>query len=112
MEMSWRAGHVVPFERSATFADGLAVRVAIPRAVEVLTRVVDRMELVSERAMAFAIGQYAAMGIRAEAAAAAALAVLPRLTKISGAVVLVVTGGNIDDVLFARAIAEPDSFPS
>ena len=112
MEMSWRAGRAVPFGRSATFADGLAVRVAIPRAVDVLQRVVDRMELVSEQAMALAVGQYAAAGVRAEAAAAAPLAVLPRLTKISGTIVLVVTGGNIDEALYARAIREPDSFPS
>ncbi|MGH9367312.1 MAG: threonine ammonia-lyase [Thermoanaerobaculia bacterium] len=110
MELSFRAGRAVPCDRMATFADGLAVRVAIPRAVEVLSRVVDRMELVSEREMARAVGLYAAAGIRVEAAAAAALAVLPRLSAIAGAVVLLVTGRNIDEQLYRRAVERPESF--
>ena len=35
----WQAGRVVESDRSETFADGLAVRVAIPHAVDVLARV-------------------------------------------------------------------------
>jgi threonine dehydratase len=112
MEMSWRAGRVVSSELMATFADGLAVRVAIARAVEVLGVVVDRMELVSEREMARALGLYAAAGIRAEGAAAAALAALARLERQDGPIVLIVTGRNIDPDLHERALTNPDSFPS
>ena len=43
-------------DRSATFADGLAVRVAIPLAVDVLGEVASRMLLVSEREIARAVG--------------------------------------------------------
>ncbi len=50
MAESWDAGDVVEDERSETFADGLAVRVAIPAAVEELVSVAQRMLRVSERA--------------------------------------------------------------
>ena len=109
---SWEAGRVVEGDRSATFADGLAVRVAIPLAVDVLGEVADRMLRVSERAIAEAVRAYAEAGIRAEGAAAAALAALPQLEDIDGPTVLVMTGRNIDDDLHARACTRPESFPS
>ena len=108
---SWDAGRPVPGERSATFADGLAVRVAIPLAVEVLGEVATRMILVSERRIAEAVGEYASAGIRAEGAAAAALAAVPDLDDLGDPLVLVVTGRNIDDELFRQACEHPDSFP-
>jgi threonine dehydratase len=111
MVESWHAGAVATSDRSATFADGLAVRVAIPLAVEVLGEVVDRMLLVSERELAHAVGRYARAGLRVEGAAGAALAALPQLDDVDGAVVLVVTGRNIDDELHARACERPESFP-
>ena len=111
MERCWRAGRVVEDENAATFADGLAVRVAVPRAVDVLARVVDRMELVSEREIARGVGRYAAAGIRVESAAGAALAALDRLPPADGAIVLVLTGRNVDDALWQRAVASPESFP-
>lgn len=43
MVESWDVGRPVPSDRSATFADGLAVRVAIPFAVEALRTAADRM---------------------------------------------------------------------
>jgi threonine dehydratase len=69
------------------------------------------MLLVSERDMARAVGAYAGAGIRAEGAAGAALAALPQLDGLEGAVVLIVTGRNIDDELHGRACEDPDSFP-
>ena len=108
---SWNAGRPVPSERSATFADGLAVRVAIPLAVEVLGEVATRMVLVSERRIAEAVGEYASAGVRAEGAAAAALAAVPDLDDLGDPLVLVVTGRNIDDELFRQACEHPDSFP-
>ena len=95
----------------ATFADGLAVRVAIPEAVALLDRVVDRMLLVSEREMAHAIAAYSRAGIRVEGAAASALAALPQLSDVAGPIVLIVTGRNIDDELHRRALERPESFP-
>jgi threonine dehydratase len=111
MADSWESGTPVTCDVSSTFADGLAVRVAIPLAVEVLGEVASRMLRVSERQMARAVGALAEVGIRAEGAAAASLAALPQLTDVDGPVVLVVTGRNIDDELFTRARERPESFP-
>ena len=111
MEESWRAGRAVPCARMATFADGLAVRVAIPRAVEILRRVVDRMEVVSEREIARAVGRFASAGIRVEGAAAAGLAARARGAEAPGPSVVVVTGRNIDEALYRRALEHPESFP-
>ena len=107
---SWNASGPVPSEQSATFADGLAVRVAIPLAVKVLGEVATRMVLVSERRIAEAVGEYATAGVRAEGAAAAALAAVPDLDDLGDPLVLVVTGRNIDEELFKRACEHPDSF--
>jgi len=110
MALSFEAGRPVACDRMATFADGLAVRVAIPSAVEIVNRVASRFLLVSEREIARAIGVYASIGIRAEGAAAASLAALPHLES-GGPIVLLVTGRNIDEALWRRAVEEPDSFP-
>jgi threonine dehydratase len=110
MAWSFGAGRPIECQLLATFADGLAVRVAIPEAVALVNAVVDRMLLVSEREMAYAVGAYARSGIRAEGAAAAALAALPQLQGLSGPVVAIVTGRNIDDELHRRAVEQPESF--
>jgi threonine dehydratase len=111
MALSWEAGEPVECESSDTFADGVAVRVAIPLALEVLGEVASRMLVVSERAIAEAVGAFAEAGIRAEGAAAAALAAVPQLEDVGDPLVLVVTGRNIDDELFRRACEEPETFP-
>jgi threonine dehydratase len=108
---SWNTGRPVPSERSATFADGLAVRVAVPLAVELLGEVATRMVTASERRIAEAVGEYVSAGVRAEGAAAAALAAVPDLDDLGDPLVLVVTGRNIDDELFRQACEHPDSFP-
>jgi threonine dehydratase len=110
MALSWEAGQPVESDESGTFADGLAVRVAIPDAVEVLGEFASRMLQVSEREIARAVDAYAEAGIRAEGAAAAALAAVPQLDELGDPLVLVVTGRNIDEELFRRAREEPDSF--
>lgn len=111
MAESWAAGHPVPAERCATFADGLAVRVAIPLAVDVLGEVASRMVVVSEREIASALSAYDEVGIRVEGAGAAALAAFRRLDDVGDPVVLLVTGRNIDDDLFTRARTTPGGFP-
>jgi threonine dehydratase len=111
MALSWEAGQPVESDESGTFADGLAVRVAIPDAVEVLGEFASRMLQVSEREIARAVDAYAEAGIRAEGAAAAALAAVPQLDELGDPLVLIVTGRNIDEELFRRAREEPDSFP-
>ena len=111
MALSFDARRPVECETMATFADGLAVRVAIPEAVELVNAVVDRMLRVSERQIAVSVGDFAKSGIRVEGAAAAGLAALPELSDVDGPVVLVVTGRNIDDSLYQRAVEHPESFP-
>jgi hypothetical protein len=61
--------------------------------------------------MAAAVGDYARAGLRVEGAASAALAALPQLSDVEGPIVLLVTGRNIDEALYLRAIEEPESFP-
>jgi threonine dehydratase len=104
MYESWHAGRAVDSERCATFADGLAVRVAIPLAVAELNRLAQRFELVTEAELALAVREYAAAGIRVEGAAAAPLAAaresLPRPA------VLIVTGRNIDGPLYERILMD------
>lgn len=111
MALSWEAGEPVECESSATFADGLAVRVAIPVALEVLGEVASRVLQVSERDIARAMGSYAEAGIRVEGAAAAGLAAVAQLDDVGDPLVLVVTGRNIDDELFRRAVEAPETFP-
>jgi threonine dehydratase len=103
---SWRAGEPRDSDRSGTFADGLAVRVAIPLAVETLNPLVDRFELVSERELEQAVRRYAEAGIRVEGAAAAPLAVAMR-EELPRPMVLIVTGRNIDDALYHRILTDP-----
>ncbi len=111
MALSWEARRPVGSDRCATIADGLAVRVAIPYAVEALNETVDRMLVVSEREIARAVAAFAEAGIRAEPAAGAALAALEQLDDVDGPIVLIVTGGNIDETLLTRCRDDPDSFP-
>jgi threonine dehydratase len=112
MADSWQAGRPLESDRSDTIADGLAVRVAIPYAVEALSEVATHMLRVSERELAASVAAFAAAGIRAEAAAAAGLAALRQLPELDGPIVLVVTGRNIDDALLERARVSPESFPA
>jgi threonine dehydratase len=110
MADSWEAGRPLTGDRSATIADGLAVRVAIPYAVDVLREVATHLFRVSERDIARALVSFAEAGIRVEGAAAAALAALPQLSDADGPIVLVVTGRNIDETLLERARTAPESF--
>jgi threonine dehydratase len=104
MAWSWRAGRAVECDLCDSIADGLAVRVAIPVAVDWLLEAADDMVEVTEGEIAAAVVALDDAGIRAEAAAAAALAALPGI-EAHGPIVLVVTGSNIDDELLARCRA-------
>jgi threonine dehydratase len=104
---SWRAGAPVDSDRCSTFADGLAVRVAIPLAVAELNELVQQFELVSETELEQAMRAYAEDGIRVEGAAAAPLA-LARREWLPRPLVLIVTGRNVDDALYNRILtSEP-----
>jgi threonine dehydratase len=111
MARSVAAGRPVECDRMSTFADGLAVRVAVPLAVEELVRLGTPFVEVSERAIARAVGAFAAAGLRVEGSAAAALAALDEVEAPDGPTALVVTGRNIDDELHRRAVERPETFP-
>jgi len=111
MALSYAAGRVVACAEMETFADGLAVRVAIPSAVELMARVVDEVRLVSERDIAAAMGLYARAGIRAEGAAAAGLAAALDGPALPDPLVVVLTGRNVDEDLYRRAVDAPGTFP-
>jgi threonine dehydratase len=111
MALSVHAGRPVECDRSATFADGMAVRVAIPLAVDELRRMGVPMALVSEREIAHAVRDYSAAGIRVEGSGAASLAAYRNRPADQEPVVLIVTGRNIDDELHRRCVEDPDSFP-
>jgi threonine dehydratase len=111
MALSVRAGRPVECDRMNTFADGLAVRVAVPLAVEELVGLGTPLVEVSERAIARAVGAFAAAGLRVEGSAAAALAGLDAIEPPDGPVVLVITGRNIDEDLYRRAVERPETFP-
>lgn len=104
MALSWRAGKPVACDLCDSIADGLAVRVAIPIAVKWLLEDADEIIEVREDEIARAVAALDAAGVRAEAAAAAALAALPYVVA-DGPIVLVVTGRNIDEDLLARCRA-------
>jgi threonine dehydratase len=111
MALSVAAGRPVECDRCDTFADGMAVRVAVPLAVAELAALGVRMVEVSERSLARAVSAFDAAGIRVEGSAAAPLAALELLDGLpSGPVVLIVTGRNIDDALHRRAVEEHESF--
>ena len=79
-------------------------------ALEVLGEVVTRMLQVSEREIAHAVGAYADIGIRARARPPPRWP--PSLSRrCLDPLVLVVTGCNIDDDLFTRAVEAPETFP-
>jgi threonine dehydratase len=100
---SWQAGSPTDSDRCSTFADGLAVRVAIPLAVAELNPLVQQFELVSEAELEDAMRAYALDGIRVEGAAAAPLA-LARREWLPRPLVLIVTGRNVDDALYNRIL--------
>ncbi len=96
MTRSWRAGRPIDTETAATYADGIASRVAIPRAVELMAGRVDAMITVSEEALHAAQAELTAeLGITVEGAAAASWAGLLAGERPTGPALLVITGSNI-----------------
>jgi threonine dehydratase len=113
MAESYEAGKPVEAPFGETIADGLAVRVAIPLAVERLHEALDGLIRVSERALAEALVACHDAGVEVEPSAAAAVAavrVQPDLMG-DGPLVLVMTGRNFDPAVLERARTEPESFP-
>jgi threonine dehydratase len=110
--LSFAAGRPIATNSADTIADGLAVRVPDPAALEVICRGTARIATVSEaeirRAMRILFTDTHNLAEGAGAAAlAAALQVRDRLRGKRVAVIQ--TGGNIDRALFAQVLAEEDA---
>ena len=96
MALSWKAGRPIDTDAVATYADGIAARVSIPFAVELMEGRVDDMVLVSEGAMHDAQAELTdAIGITVEGAAAASWAALLAGPQPDGPAVVIVTGSNV-----------------
>jgi threonine dehydratase len=96
MTLSFHAGKPIDTAVADTFADGIASRVAIPRAVELMAGRVDEMRLVSESALRDAQAELTTeLGITVEGAAAASWAGLLAGPTPAGPAVLIVTGSNV-----------------
>jgi threonine dehydratase len=95
MTLSWRAGRPIDTPSAATYADGIASRIAIPNAVGLMQGRIDDMVLVSEDALRVAQDELTAeLGVTVEGAAAASWAGLLAGDPPSGPAVLIVTGSN------------------
>jgi threonine dehydratase len=96
MTLSFNAGRPIDTDAAATFADGIASRVAIPRAVELMPGRVDEMRLVTESALRETQAELTeALGITVEGAAAASWAGLLAGERPAGPAVVIVTGSNV-----------------
>jgi threonine dehydratase len=107
--LSFAAGRVVTTESADTIADGVACRVPLDEAVEVINRWAERIVTVSEAEIAAAMRYYFSDTHNvAEGAGAAPLAALlkERAAMEGRRVGLVLTGGNVDREVYARVLAE------
>jgi threonine dehydratase len=94
--LSWRAGHTIETERADTVADGLAARVPLPEALEVMRTSVDEMRLVGEEAILAAQRELSSvLPFTVEPSAAVGWAAMTAAPAHGGAVGLILTGGNV-----------------
>ena len=102
MTLSFEAGHAVDTESCDTFASGMAVRVSIPEAVDLMLAVVDEMHVVSETDLKEAMGAfYNHTGHLPEGAGVAPLAAALKMRTAleNKTVCLIASGANVDDTL-------------
>jgi threonine dehydratase len=95
MTLSWRARRPIDTPSAATYADGIASRIAIPAAVALMPGRVDDMVLVSEDDLRAAQAVLTdELGITVEGAAAASWAGLGAIPRPDGPALLIITGSN------------------
>jgi threonine dehydratase len=95
MTLSWRARRPIDSESATTYADGIASRISIPHAVELMAGRVDDMLLVGEVELREAQAELTAeLGITVEGAGAASWAGLLAGPRPDGATLMIVTGSN------------------
>jgi len=109
MAQSFRARRPVPTDSCDTIADGLAARIPIPEAVELMLEVVQSVVTVSEDAIRAAVRALVEEAhVLVEPAAASALAgALAIRDRIQGKkVVLVLTGANVDSSVLVCCLSK------
>jgi threonine dehydratase len=107
--LSFAAGRVIATESADTIADGVACRVPLDEAVEVINRWAERIVTVSEAEITSAMRYYFSDTHNvAEGAGAAPLAALlkERAAMEGRRVGLVLSGGNVDREVYARVLAQ------
>ena len=98
MTLSWRAGSPMKRQRAEPRAGGIATRVPVPEALDLMADVVDDMVLVSEAAITDAASLLTgALGVTVELAAAASWAGLEIAGGLrEGAALILLTGTNAE----------------
>ena len=107
--LSFEAKRPVSTNSADTFADGVAVRVPNPDALEVILKGVERVVTVSDDEILAAMGHYFddTHNIAEGAGAAPLAALLQERDAMAGKQVgLVLTGGNLDRDLYMRALEQ------
>jgi threonine dehydratase len=96
MTLSWRERRPIETPRADTIADGIAARVPVPEALALMIGVVDEMLLVDEEEIVTATSQLSvAVPSSIEPAAGAAWAAIRAAGPHTGAIGVLVTGGNV-----------------
>ncbi|CAN5782181.1 pyridoxal-phosphate dependent enzyme [soil metagenome] len=97
MTLSWRAGRPIETEAADTYAGGIATRVPVPEALELMKDVVDEMLLFSDDELREAQRELTeALGITVEGSAAASWAAARVAPAGQGAALVLVTGANAE----------------
>jgi threonine dehydratase len=96
MTLSWRERRPIETPTVDTLADGIAARVPVPEALELMLNVVDEMLLVDEDQIVAATNELSvALPSTIEPAAGAAWAAIRAAEAQRGAIGVLVTGGNV-----------------
>ena len=109
--LSFAAGRPIPTESADTMADGMACRVPVPEAVEMIVRGAARIVTVSDAEIRSAMrALFSDTHNVAEGAGAAPLAAALREFRVNAGkrIALVLSGGNVDRDVFARVLAGQD----
>jgi threonine dehydratase len=112
---SWKEKRLVSLESGATFADGLAARVAFELPLKIINELIDDIQLVTEEEMCQAIIDLVeGAHLVAEGAGAAAMAAGTKLApELRGQkVAIIVSGGNITLDTFRWAFTNASSSAS
>jgi threonine dehydratase len=100
MEISWREGKPISTGPTDTIADGIAVRVPVPEALEIMRTAVDEVMLVTDAEIVEAMRLlHRTTGVVVEPAGAAGIAAVAKRREEFGGkrVAVPLTGGNITE---------------